>query len=163
MLAYGRWEVSIKAGLGLTPTPIERASAKQREHEALLARYALGDTLQKLLDELQRNRRDVGNELANQRMSVHYSNTAFAANRHVLDYPELADARDVAQDAYTQTITLDQETHARWDKATENEGNDPAWLSLTDEETRKRSMALDAAEEACSAIIAVLQRLERHT
>jgi len=66
-LAYGRWEVSIKAGLGLTPTPIERASAKQREHEALLARYALGDTLQKLLDELQRNRRDVGNELANQR------------------------------------------------------------------------------------------------
>jgi hypothetical protein len=88
LFAVGLWALSsVNFGLAWPDTHEERMEKRdKREFEAQLARYAFRDTLYKLSDELEANRRDIGAELANnRRYVVHYSSTAWEANRHALD------------------------------------------------------------------------------
>jgi hypothetical protein len=128
-----------------------RAEREKREHEALMAGYARRDAFQELLDELHSNTRDVGNELVNERtFGAILPGTAWSKNRHVLR--DHAEARELVRDAYQRTHRINQQTIERYRVAGDDDVSDPAWLRLTEEETKERKEALEAIQKARAAV-----------
>jgi hypothetical protein len=156
LLAVGLWSLgSVYLGWPWPKTHEEKTAERaKRDHDALFAHLARRDALQELRDELEQIRRDLGIQLANERtFGVNHPATAWAKNRHVLgDDPE---TRELVHDAYLKTHALNQATIARYNLATQNEANDPAWQALSQEERKEREGALDAVEKALAAVTAL--------
>jgi hypothetical protein len=134
---------------------VRRAKKAEREHVAMLDRFARHDALQELIDELDNNARDLGIELGNDRIfGVSHPGNAWEKNRHVLrDHLEI---RALVQDAYQLTHALNQRAKERYDTASHEDANNPAWQKLTEEETQEREEALSAVQKAKAAVQEVL-------
>jgi hypothetical protein len=126
-----------------------------------LANYFLGwppvaarpDALQELLDELERNRRDLQIQLANGRtFGILHLATAWTKNEHVLDAPKHDATRDLVRDAYEKTQALNERTNERFAPSSAEGAHDPLWLALTDDEVKQRTEALEAVGKAQAAV-----------
>jgi hypothetical protein len=111
------------------------------------------DALQEILDELDGHRRDLRNELGNERVFwLNHSATHWSKNEHLLDGPDLANHRRLVSDAYLKTRELTQSERERYEAASDDDVNDPLWQALTEEETRQREDALTAVDQAWVAL-----------
>jgi hypothetical protein len=140
------------------PTHQERTERKaRRQHEEHVARITWQEGTQNLLDQLENHPRELRSQLSDGLVfGGGFSGSAWAKNRHLLiPYPG---TRDLVRDAYERTHALNQRTEERYNAASQDEVNDPAWRTLTEKETQERSEALEAVEKA-TATLAEIQTM----
>jgi hypothetical protein len=99
----------------------------EREHQEHIAPITWQDAVQELIEELEKNARDLTIQLDNDRTFgvIHRSN-AWTKNRHVLDDSRYSGVRDLVDDAHERTKALDQSTAERYNAASHDEVNDPS-------------------------------------
>jgi hypothetical protein len=158
----------IFAALGLDRgLPVVGPERTRKKHEQLIeaiqADAARRDAFEEVLDELSGNRRNLVIELENKRVYGGYHNsTAWRKNIHLLSGPEAAERREIVDEAHRLTLELNDRNRERFEAASHDEVNDPAWQALTDEEREQRETAVGAVTNAWLAVVDVqLEEAER--
>jgi hypothetical protein len=113
--------------------------------------HSYHEALQDLLDELEKNERDLGIELANDRtFGVMYSDTMLAKNQHVLLYDP--HTSELVHAAYEAVRGLNERTRERYDGASQDDVNNPRWLRLRERERQAVRDALEVVQDARAAV-----------